>query len=95
MLDILHHVHTYICPIKVHTKKEGCPTNSEVIDFNDSELITTLIGGDQLTAACAHGTQLIQSNCHLSIDKLAGLLSVAEDWHAKLCLLQVLLYYYI
>ena len=94
MLDILDHVHTYV-PSKCIQRRKIVPLTGEVIDFNDSEFITTLIGGDQLTAARARGTQLIRSNCHLNIDKLAGLLPVAEDWHAKLCLLQVLLYYYI
>ena len=94
MLDIFDHIHTYV-PSKCIQRRKIVPLTGEVIDFNDSEFMTTLIGGDQLMAARAHGTQLIRSNCHLNIDNLAGLLPVAEDWHAKLCLLQVLLYYYI
>ena len=88
MLDILDHVHTYV-PSKCIQRSKIVPLTGEVVDFNDREFTTTLIGGDQLTAARARGTQLIRSNCHLNIDSLAGLLPVAEDWHAKLCLLQV------
>ena len=90
MLNILDHVHTYV-PSKCIQRRKIVPLTGEVVDFNDREFTTTLIGGDQLTAARARCTQLIRSNnyCHLNIDSLAGLLPVAEDWHAKLFLLQV------
>ena len=51
---------------------------------------TIPVGGDYLSVARARGSQLIRTNSKCSRDKLEGMLPVAEDWHAKLCLLDVI-----
>lgn len=42
-----------------------------------------------MTAACARGSQQIRSNSTRGKERLEGLVPVVEDWHAKLCLLEV------
>ena len=49
----------------------------------------TLFGGDMLTAARARGSKNIVSNSQRGKDRLEGVIPVVEDWHAKLCLLEV------
>ena len=56
---------------------------------DDQQLVTTVVGGDYLTAARMRGTQRIRGNSETSADRFDGLLPVAEDWHAKVCLLEV------
>ena len=48
-----------------------------------------LFGGDMLTAKRARGSKHIRSNSLRGLDRLEGLLPVAEDWHAKVCLMGV------
>ncbi len=55
----------------------------------DYQLFPTLIGGDQLTTSHARGCIKFQDNAENSLDKLSGFLPVVEDWHAKVCFLQV------
>ena len=53
------------------------------------------IGGDQKTASRIKGCQRIRSNAERGKDQLKGFVPVIEDWHAKMCLLEVsyVLYY--
>ena len=46
-------------------------------------------GGDQLTAERARGSQRISDNSKTGVERLEGLTPVVEDWHAKMCLLEV------
>ena len=39
--------------------------------------------------AQARGAQVMRSTLELTKDKLNGMLPVAEDWHAKVCLMEV------
>lgn len=48
-----------------------------------------LFGGDQLTAKRARGSQMIRSNSITSNDQINSLLPTAEDWHTKLCFVEV------
>ena len=63
--------------------------SGETTEYTEQHHAVTLIGGDQLTVARARGAQKIRSNSFKSEDRLDGLLPVAEDWHSKICLLQV------
>ena len=49
------------------------------------------MGGDCLSVTRARGAQYIRRASELAVHRLDGFLPVAEDWHAKLCLLEVLL----
>lgn len=48
-----------------------------------------LPAGDQMTTAHARGCIKLQDNSENNFDKLRGLLPVVEDWHAKVCFMQV------
>ena len=56
----------------------------------DKKFVTTLIGGDYLSVARARGAQVIRSTSELVKHTLLGLLPVAEDWHCKVCLMEVI-----
>ena len=62
---------------------------SSVLKVEDDQLVTTVVGGDYLTTARMRGAQRIRGNSETSADRFDGLLPVAEDWHAKVCLLEV------
>ena len=49
----------------------------------------TLVGGDQVTVARIHDTQRICGNVGIS-QRLDRILPFAEDWHAKMCFLEVI-----
>lgn len=67
------------------------PGSDEPVNVDDLDYATILLGGDQLTVARARGSQLIRSNSGTNKDSLVGLLPVVEDWHTKLCLMQVII----
>ena len=52
----------------------------------------TLVGGDQLNVAriCVAHDQRICGNPENSKGQFDGLLPAAEDWHAKMCFLEVM-----
>ena len=59
------------------------------LKVNGKKFTTLLVGGDQLTATRIRGAQMIRGNSVTSEEHFEGLLPVAEDWRAKMCLLEV------
>ena len=55
----------------------------------DREYVKTLLGGDYLSVARARGAQHRRRTAEMEKYRLDGMLPVAEDWHAKVCLLEV------
>lgn len=84
MIAILEALQKYV-PSK-HTDMEQIPGTDTK---EEKTFITTLVGGDYLSAVRARGAIAIRSNSELKEHRLEGLLPVAEDWHAKVCLMQV------
>ena len=84
MIDILTHLQKYV-PCKSYVKTLNLEPYTQTV----YELVTTLVCGDQLTTA--HGRQCIKvkENSENNLDKLCGLLPVIEDWHAKVCCVEV------
>ena len=90
MVHILDEIHKYV-PM----------TSTQAVDICDGSEATTavdicihhfrhvLLGGDQLTVARIRGTQGVLSNSENRSDHLEGFISVIEDWHTKLCYMQV------
>ena len=92
MMKILEHVQTY-APSKEVEREFTVPgkTGSEAtITITDKQYAMTLIGGDQLTVARKRGAQRIRGNSENSEERFDGLLPVAEDWHAKMCFMEVM-----
>ena len=50
-----------------------------------------LFGGDQLTACRCRGAQSARINDDDTAERLIGLVPVAEDWHARLTLMRVII----
>ena len=88
MVSIMEDLHTYVPTI--HKRVEiTTPGETEPDTIDDFKFHPVLFGGDQLTAARIRGCQRIRQN---SVDKkgqLQGLVPCIEDWHAKVCLLEV------
>lgn len=88
MIAILEHLHQYV-PTETKTVEVNLPQIDEKIDITKTEFHTILFGGDQLTSKRARGSQMIRSNSVTSTEQINGLLPCTEDWHARLCLLEV------
>ena len=48
-----------------------------------------LLGGDQLTVSRIRSAQAARLNSESGSGQLRGFMPVVEDWHAKLCLMEV------
>ena len=57
--------------------------------YCNTNCIENITGGDQKTASRIKGCQRIRSNAERGKDKLKGFVPVIEDWHAKMCLMEV------
>ena len=88
MIGIMEHLHQYV-PTITDTINIDLPASGDKLEMTKTNFHTIVFGGDQLTAKRARGSQKIKSNSITSTEQISGLLPTAEDWHAKLCLLQV------
>ena len=88
MIYIMEHLHKYV-PTSTETVQIDLPKSNDKIDLTKTSFHTLLFGGDQLTAKRARGSQMIRSNSINSSEQINGLLPIPEDWHARLCLLEV------
>lgn len=88
MVDILSYLHQYV-PMQSETKVANVPEIEvrEEIQFENIHHI--LIGGDQLTSERIRGAQGLRKNSVHAAGRLEGFLPMSEDWHAKVCYLQV------
>ncbi len=88
MTEILEHYQTYVPSVvcEKHIPEMGLT--------EDKHFLTTLVGGDYLSVARARGAQLIRSTSELVKHTLGGILPVAEDWHAKVCFMDVSFLHY-
>lgn len=86
MTEILEHYQTYVPSLEYekHIPETGIA--------EDKRFLPTLVGGDYLSVARARGAQLIHSTSELVKYTLSGILPVAEDWHAKVCFMEVILH---
>ena len=88
MVDILTHMHQYV-PSHAATKTVQVPGTEYPENVQLERLHHILIGGDQLTAERVKGAQSLRKNSTHAVGRLEGLVPVSEDWHAKVCFLQV------
>ena len=84
----MEHNHQYV-PTITNTVDIDLLSSNDKLKIVKTEFHTILFGGDQLTAKRARGSQMIRSNSVTASEQINGLLPVSEDWHAKLCFLQV------
>ena len=88
MVEILEHYQQYIPHGNVNV---NVPGSTETVD---KQYITTLIVRDYLSASRARGGQIIRSNSEFQEHGLGGIMPVAEDWHAKVCLMEVRMFFF-
>ena len=88
MISIMEYLHHYV-PTETGTVEIDLPDSGGKFDLTKTSFHTILFGGDQLTAKRARGSQMIRSNSVTSSEQINGLLPTSEDWHAKLCFLEV------
>ena len=94
MVHILDALHKYV-PTTTSNKTVQICEESEAIralDIDIHHFRHILLGGDQLTVARIRGTQCALSNSENGSERLEGFIPVIEDWHTKLCYMQVNLY---
>ena len=88
MIDILEEYKQYV-PSQTVKLKEPIPGSD---DTEDETYLTTLIGGDQLSVARIRGAQCIRGSAELEKHRLDMFLPTAEDWHGKVCFIEVYLH---
>ena len=66
---------------------EETPTKVEIDYFHP-----ILFGGDQMTCVRIRGAQGIRENAISGRARFEGVVPVVEDWHAKVCFMQVTFY---
>ncbi len=85
MTAILDWIHKYI-PAKCVDTKDKIPGS----DLEREKIfIPTLVGGDLLSTVRARGALYIRGGSELEEDRLKGILPVSEDWHGKVCFMEV------
>ena len=87
MISIMETLQKYV-PVQSEDAVVEIPDVGEKLVHADN-FHYVLFGGDMLTAKRARGSKHIRSNSLRGLDRLEGLLPVAEDWHAKVCLMGV------
>ena len=88
MIEVMEHVHQYV-PTNTDTVNVDLPGSGGKLELTKNSFHKILFGGDQLTAKRARGSQMIRSNSITSSQQISGLVPTAEDWHTKLCFLEV------
>jgi L1 cell adhesion molecule like protein len=90
MIKTLEHIQRY-APSKEVERELTIPTHTgqETVKLKEKKYSTTIVGGDQLTVSRIRGSQRVRGNSDTSEERLDGLLPVSEDWHAKMCFMEV------
>ena len=70
----------------IHDYVRKAAATSQEMDLMYHKIIP---GGDQLTVAQVRGLQAIRSMEDSSMDRFNGLLSISQDWHARVKVLKV------
>ncbi len=68
--------------------------NGSTLPYDNTTFFEILMGGDQLTVTRVAGVQSLHVGHETAVDRLEGLVTVVEDWHARVILLEVCIYWY-
>ena len=91
MVSILSQMHQYV-PKQSERKTIHIPCTGDTEVVVSENLHHLLIGGDQLTSERIRGAQSLRQNSTTPTGRLDGFVPVSEDWHAKVCFMQVCLF---
>ena len=86
MIDILDYLHKYVPSISVTNTIE---IELEQITQEHEILHPIFFGGDQLTVSCARSVKDSKISEKTPANRLEGIEPIFEDWHCRLCLLDV------
>ena len=87
MAEILDNLNQYI---PVHESTINRTIEGKSYEFDNSKLIQILLFGDQLTVARSRGAAALRNDDNTPLDRLEGFVPAVADWHARMCLLQVI-----
>lgn len=87
MVDIMDDLNAYVPTEVAHTTVEIPGHEPQRMQVDTMHKV--LVGGDQLTVARMKGAQRIRDNSEHDAARLKGFIPVVEDWHTKVCLLEV------
>lgn len=90
MAEILDNLNQYI---PVHESTINSTIEGKSYEFDNSKLIQILLFGDQLTVARSRGAAALRNDDSTSMNRLEGFVPAVADWHARMCLLQVMIYF--
>ncbi|KAL5515765.1 hypothetical protein EMCRGX_G000981 [Ephydatia muelleri] len=92
MVDILDELHKYVPRTTtmqtIHVCTGGGGTTAVDIHVNTFSHIP--LEGDQLTVARIRGSQRVEFNAENGDERLEGFFPVIEDWHTKMCFMEVI-----
>ena len=87
MVDILSSSHQYVPTKEASFTVEIPEVGATEMKVENMHVI--LLGGDQLTAERARAAGRIRQNSQHPVGRLEGILPVTEDWHTKVCFMEV------
>ena len=88
MVEVLDVLHTYV-PTTTSAYTYEHPDTEEEETLNVHRFNHVLVGGDQLTVSRIRSAQQIRKNSNDLEERLEGLVPFIQDWHSKLCFMQV------
>lgn len=83
MIEIVRHLHQYVPTIE-YQEELLIPSIGQTVKVPRAKFSPLLFGGDQLTAARIRGAKKAKVSSDLPIERLEGIVPVAEDWHTKM-----------
>ena len=91
MVDILDGLQKYIpTTTSIHTidvcTEDG---NTRAVDIDVHHFSHIAFGGDQLTVSRIRGSQRVLFNSENGTERLEGFIPMIEDWHTKMCFMEV------
>ena len=91
MVDIMDHLNQYVPTEVTHTTVQMPGRAPKRMQINTMHKV--LIGGDQLMVARMEGAKSMREDSQHDAGRLDGFIPVVEDWHTKVCLLEVRLFH--
>ena len=86
MADIIEDLSQYV---PVHDSTVSADIQGSSYNIDDSKPVKVLFFGDQLTVARARGAALLRDDDKTPLNRLEGFVPAIADWHARMCLMQV------
>eukprot|EP00731_Ephydatia_muelleri_P020729 Em0013g456a len=92
MVDILDELHKYVPRTTTMQTIDVCTGGggTTAVDIHVNTFSHIPLGGDQLTVARIRGSQRVEFNAENGDERLEGFFPVIEDWHTKMCFMEVI-----